>query len=118
MKKVLLILALLCSTSISLFGTEKKEVVLSPFNKGTGTQIPGPKRTPIAIPEAFIDGNILSFDGSCIGCPVTLIDEEENIVFTAVVNEDGNMELPDNLSGTFKLQLERGSIIFVGEIKL
>lgn len=116
MKKLFFAIVLLFATNITALQAEQEPVILQPQNKGN---VAGNKhRTPIAIPEAFIDGNSLSFDGSCIGCPATLIDEEENIVFTAVVNEDGNMELPDNLSGTFKLQLERGSIIFVGEIEL
>ena len=93
-------------------------VILNPFGNGNGANNPHKPKAPIAIPEAYIDGYTLSFDESCIGCPVTLFDEDENIVFTAIVDENGIVTLPTDLSGTFVLQLERGSIIFVGEIEL
>ena len=35
-----------------------------------------------------------------------------------MIDESGIVELPDTLSGIFELQIERGSITFVGEIEL
>ena len=75
-------------------------------------------RTPIVIPEVYIDGYTLTFDVSCIGCPVAIVAEEENVVFTTYVDETGVVELPNDLTGIFELQLVRGSITFVGEIEL
>ena len=75
-------------------------------------------RSPIVIPEVLIEGHTLSFEESCIGCSITIIDENENTVFSAIVGEEGIVILPDSLVGTFVLELERGSITFEGEIEL
>lgn len=80
-----------------------------------------PPRSPIRIPNAYIDGHILTFDSSCIGCTITLL-QDDIIIYSATVEENDNMEgevvLPDYFTGMFELQLERGSITFVGEIEL
>lgn len=78
----------------------------------------GTNRSPILIPEAYLDGYTLTFDANCIGCPLTLVDEAENIVYTTIIDNTGTVELPDTLSGTFELQIVRGGITFVGEIEL
>ena len=118
MKNLFLSIMLLFATNIASLQAEEKPVILHPSNIGHGANQGGKHKTPIGIPGAFIDGHTLSFDNSCIGCPITLIDEYEIIVYTAVVDENGIVTLPYNLSGTYELQLERGSIIFVGEIEL
>jgi len=116
MKKIFIAIMLLFATNITTMKAE--DVILHPRNTGHGSDHGNKPRTPIVIPEAYIDGYTLTFDTSCIGCPITLLDEDENIVFTAIVNAEGIVNLPDTLSGTFELQLERGGIIFVGEIVL
>lgn len=113
MKKILLAIMLLFATNITtMLGGD---VILNPTSSHEQGNKPKMPVAPIYVEQ---DGNTLTFNSSCIGCPITLIDEDENIVFTAIVDEDGIVTLPTNLSGTFELQLERGSIIFVGEIEL
>lgn len=116
MKKIFIAIALLFATNITTVLAD--DVILHPYGNGNGANNPNKHKSPIVIPEAYLDGYTLSFDESCIGCPITLLDEDENIVFTAIVNAEGIVNLPDTLSGTFELQLERGSITFVGEIVL
>ena len=77
-----------------------------------------PHRSPDTTIEAYLDGYTLTFDASCIGCPLTLVDEEENIVYATIIDNTGIVELPDTLSGIFELQIIRGNITFVGEIEL
>lgn len=115
MRKILFTLLLICAASITSLQAEKP-VILHPNNKGkTSGNKP---RTPIEIPEVYIDDYTLTFDESCIGCPLTLVDEDDNVVYTTMIDETGIVELPDTLSGIFELQIERGSITFVGEIEL
>ncbi len=97
---------------------KRSEVLLtSSFRK----DIEGPTRAPIRIPEAYIEDHNLTFDSSCIGCTITLL-QDDIIIYSATVEENDSMEgevvLPDYLAGVFELQLERGSITFVGEIEL
>ena len=78
-------------------------------------------RSPIRIPDAYIDGHTLTFDASCVGCTLTLV-QDNIIVYSATVEENENGEgevvLPDYLTGKYELQLQLGSITFVGEIEL
>lgn len=115
MKKIFIAIMLLFATNITTMYADDP-VILNP----TGSDpFQGNKHRTLTEPiYAYYEGFTLTFDTSCIGCPVTLLDEDENIVFTAVVNAEGIVNLPDTLSGTFELQLERGGIIFVGEIVL
>lgn len=113
MKKILLAIMLLFATNITtMLGGD---VILNPTSSHEQGNKPKMPVAPIYVEQ---DGNTLTFNSSCIGCPITLIDEDENIVYTTVVNEEGIVELPGSLSGTFELQLERGSITFVGVIEL
>lgn len=114
MKKCLLAIVLLFVTNITTMYAD--DVILHPTSSG---HYQGNKpKMPVAPIYVEQDGNILTFNSSCIGWPITLLDEDENIVYTAILDEDGIVELPGNLSGTFELQLERGSITFVGVIEL
>lgn len=115
MRKILFTLLLLCAANITSLQANE-HVILHPHNKGkTSGNKP---RTPMVIPDVYIDDYTLTFDESCIGCPLTLIDEDDNIVYTTIIDESGIVELPNTLSGIFELQIERGSITFVGEIEL
>lgn len=116
MKKFLIVISLLLATCITTMQAGK--VILNPRPNGNGTHNPNKPRSPIVTPEAYLDGHTLTFDASCIGCPLTLVDEEENIVYTTIIDNTGIVELPDTLSGIFELQIVRGSITFVGEIEL
>lgn len=75
------------------------------------------KRTPICLPTAFIEGTTISFDYSCIGCALAIL-QDEVLVYACTINEEGNIELPDYLTGVFELRLQRGSTTFVGEFEL
>lgn len=119
-KHLFTFISMLLATSVMMNANESQDpdkVDIKITRPGTNEQNP-PRRTPINIPEVYIDGYTLTFDASCIGCPITLVDEEENVVYTTYVGETGIVELPNDLTGTFELQLVRGSITFVGEIEL
>ena len=118
MRKFLISLLLLSAANMSSLYAEDDPVILHPKPIGNGQGHGNKPRTPIAMPEVYIDGYTLTFDASCIGCPITFVDEEENAVYTTYVDETGTVELPHSLTGTFELELVRGSITFVGEIEL
>lgn len=117
MKKILIAIMLLFSTNIG-FVQADEPVILNPRGKNEGHDQGDKHRSPFVIPEVLIEGHTLSFEESCIGCSITIIDENENTVFSAIVGEEGIVILPDSLVGTFVLELERGSITFEGEIEL
>lgn len=79
---------------------------------------PRPK-SPIQIPEVYLDGHTLSFDAAIEGCEVRLLDEDGNVIFTDFIEENQtSLILPSTLSGTYELQIVSGNIIFYCEIEL
>ena len=114
MKKILSII--ICCFSPLLY-INADDINLKPTHSTDVQQ----KRTPIRTPDASIEDHTLTFDSSCIGCTITLL-QDDIIIYSATVEENDNMEgevvLPDYLTGMFELQLEIGSITFVGEIEL
>ena len=87
--KHFLITAVLALTSVASFS----QVPPQPGNDPLPFGITGPgddhsntggsplPKTPIQIPEVYLDGHTLSFDAAIEGCEVRLLDENENVVF-------------------------------------
>ena len=117
MKKFVFSIMLLFVANIGFIQADEP-VILHPTAPGNNNNKGKKPKMPAAPIHADQDGFTITFGEGCVACPITLFDEDENIVFTAIVDENGIVTLPTNLSGTFVLQLERGSIIFVGEIEL
>lgn len=110
--QVLLIL-LFCSVN-----SYAEDIKLRPNNAVESKE----RRAPIRVPNASIEGNTLTFDASCIGCPLALM-QDDAVVYATVISENaegngGEVVLPDYLAGQYEIQIEYGSIILVGEIEL
>ena len=90
------------------FGKIKPSKPIKPFPK-----------SPVVAPTVYIDGNVLTFETPCDGCPLQLVDEDGDVVYTTVIPEDTTtLTLPADLEGTFELQIIRGDWMFYGEIEL
>ena len=78
-----------------------------------------PNRSPILIPEFTQDGYTLTADSYTVSSTVELLDENDNVVYTAYVYVEGDtIVLPATLSGSYKIRVTRDDITFVGEIEL
>ena len=76
-------------------------------------------KSPIEIPEVYLNGNVLSFDAALEGRTVQLLDEDETVVFSDFIEENQtSLVLPSTLSGTYELQIVCGNIIFYAIIEL
>ena len=122
-KKLFIILAMLMATAVSYAqspnGDESDPLpfIVKPTNPG-GAHDPLPK-SPVQIPEVYLDDHALTFDAAIEGCEVRLLDEYENVIFTDFIEENQTLLiLPSTLTGTFELQIIRGNIIFYCEIEL
>ena len=76
-----------------------------------------PNKTPILVPEVSIDDYVLTFDDSCLGCELRLVDENDNVVYTTTITSN-TLVLPSYLSGEYELQIIRGIYCFYGYIEL
>ena len=120
-RRVLLIvtfmLTMIVSAAIAGNGGSTLPLVIKPTNPG-GIQIP-PSKSPILVPEVYLDGNTLSFDSTIEGCTVQLLDEDETVVYSSVISiGQTTLVLPTTLSGEFELQIVSGDITFYCDIEL
>lgn len=114
MKAKIITLTILLSAFLSV---NAQRVILNPTHQDKSTEHNKLERSPIRIPSVYLEDTTLSFEASCIGCTITLL-QNHNAVFTAIIDEDGIVVLPDYLFGVYELQLQFGSLTFVGEIEL
>ena len=82
----------------------------------TENQPDGP-RTPISVPEVSIDDYTLTFDDSCLGCELRLLDENGVLVYSTTITSN-TLVLPAYLSGEYEIQIISGIYCFYGYIEL
>lgn len=103
MKKLLLLVVLLCSVSTNL-KANPTELTFEIFDKG-GAVNPLPK-SPVNPPSATLDGYTMTFDFSHPAYTLTLIDEDDEVAYQVTVPANVSVVyLPATLSGDYELQL-------------
>ncbi len=75
-------------------------------------------RSPILVPVLYIDGYTLTAGDNTLGSTIQLLDENDNVVFSTYVSIEGDITLPSTLSGTYTIEVIRGSQTFTGAITL
>ena len=71
------------------------------------------------MPEFYLDGYTLTAGSYTVGSTVELKDADGEVVFTTYIYVEGDtITLPSTLSGTYTIEVTRGSLTFVGEIEL
>lgn len=76
-----------------------------------------PHRTPTETPEVTQDDHTLSFDASCHGCTLRLVNADNEVEYTTVIGTS-TLVLPSTLEGTYELQIIQGEWCFYGDIEL
>ena len=74
-------------------------------------------RSPVLIPEVSLDDHTLTFDDSCIGCTLRLVNAEGEVEYTTVITSS-TLVLPSTLEGEFEIQIIRDNWCFYGYIEL
>ena len=87
-------------------------------DNGSGGFKPHPK-SPIQVPEVYLNGNVLTFDEALEGTTVQLLDEDDIVVFSDFIEENQtSIVFPTTLSGYYKLLIVCDDITFYCEIQL
>lgn len=119
MRKIAQLIVLLLFVAVS--SANAQEIVVSPITSGTlsDPSVPtdGPQRSPVYTPSVFLTDYTLLFEENCIGCQVQIL-QDETVVYSSFVDEDGIVLLPATLTGECELRLYWGSIVFIGEFLL
>lgn len=121
MKKILTLLCILAMPAF-MNAQHPHHGLPIPFIKGyvntTKPLNPKPK-SPVVEPNVYIEGNVLTFETSCDGCVLQLVDEEDDVVYTIVIPAGTTtLVLPATLEGTFELQIIDGEWLFYADIEL
>ena len=115
MRKLLLLVALSIATTMNADPGDGVVIPLNPII--TTPDNGGEPRAPILVPVLYLDGYTLTAGTGTLGSTIQLLDENDNVVFSTFVIE-GDIELPETLSGTYTIRVIRGSQTFEGEITL
>lgn len=57
------------------------------------------------------EGRCLAFDSSLVGETIKVVSDE-TLLYTTVIGEDGEIEIPEYILGEVELRLVRGSLIY------
>lgn len=80
---------------------------------------PGGAKTPVLVPDVFIDGHSLTFDNLCEDYTLSLYDEDDDLVYSVFVPAGTTqVVLPTTLSGTFEIRFETDTYYYYGYIDL
>jgi len=89
------------------------------LNKDTHTDKNPFPHTPVRMPSICQDGHTLTFDYGCDNTNLAIVDDTDQVVYSADIEEGcDSLALPSWLTGTFRLQIIRGSLTFEAEIEL
>lgn len=115
MKKLIFLALCMLFGSVSLVSAQIDDPIQIPVEMpGTGSGNGG--RSLDELPIVYYEDYVLTFDSSCIGCTIELVQNDE-VVFTGVVDSNGEVEIPETLVGLVELRIRRGGISFVGEFE-
>ena len=91
-------------------------IVLTPIFEPTQGPV---NRTPVLVPEFYLDGYTLTAGSYTVGSTVELLDANGVVVFTSYVYVEGDtIVIPSTLAGTYTIRVTRDDTTFVGEIEL
>ena len=80
---------------------------------------PGNPKTPILMPTLWQNGYLLDFHGTHADYVLRILDATNTVVYFAVVpSYQTQVWLPTTLSGTYRIELISGNLLFYGYITL
>lgn len=80
---------------------------------------PGNSKTPIFMPTLWQNGYLLDFHGTHADYVLRILDATNTVVYFAVVpSYQTQVWLPTTLSGTYRIELISGNLLFYGYITL
>lgn len=122
-KKLLLTLLLFSSLFLGIptyaQEPEEEEIEFSVTGVDPTPINPGNPKTPILMPTLWQNGYLLDFHGTHADYVLRILDATDNVVYFAVVpSYQTQVWLPTTLSGTYRIELISGSLLFYGYITL
>lgn len=119
MKKIVIILLTFVSVFNLSIVAEPIQVIIDGKIFNPGEQHGGMPRNPDLYPNVWQDNHVFTADSLCYGALLRLV-QGDNIVYQTIVSGDDNgvVVIPDEISGTFELQVFIGNYVFFGYVTL
>ena len=96
---------------------DEEEIEFSIDDNASGG--PSIGKGPILVPTLWQNGYLLDFHGTHADYVLRILDDTANVVYFAVVpSMQTQVWLPTTLSGTYRIELISGSLLFYGYITL
>ena len=100
-------------------GGDEEEIEFSVTGVDPDPIEPGYPKTPLLLPHLWQNGYLLDFHGTHADYVLRIVDAADNVVYFAVVpSMQTQVWLPTTLSGTYRIELVSGSLLFYGYITL
>lgn len=115
--KTIAITLLMCVSAVNISADDKKPITINPRPVSNGSDQGGGHKSPVQTPQVWIEDYTLTFDASCVGCMIEIV-QDGVVVYTTFVDLNGEVTLPSTLSGTLQLVIYRGDQTFTGEFEL
>lgn len=98
-------------------GGDEEEIEFSIDDNASG--LPGYGKTPVLMPTLWQNGYLLDFHGTHANYVLRILDTTDNVVYFAVVpSYQTQVWLPTTLSGTYRIELISGNLLFYSYITL
>ncbi len=113
-----LIMSLLAFTSFTHLVNDDPDTLILNYVPPVGGMGEGPRSQapPIYVEQ---DGHTLSFSTNYAGCLIKLMDDDNLVILTDYVNDNGVVDIPTDVSGVFTLLLYVDThTAYSGEIQL
>ena len=112
-----IVCAVLMSLACSITFAGVEIPIINNPNPTIGDGQGGHHKAPMQLPQVWIEDYTLTFDASCVGCMIEIV-QDDVVVYTTFVDLNGEVTLPSTLSGTLQLVIYRGNQTFTGEFEL
>jgi hypothetical protein len=100
-------------------GGDEEEIEFSVTGVDPDPIEPGYPKTPVLLPHLWQNGYLLDFHGTHADYVLRIVDATDNVVYFAVVpSYQAQIWLPTTLSGTYRIELISGNLLFYGYISL
>ena len=100
-------------------GGDEEEIEFSVTGVDPDPIEPGYPKTPVLLPHLWQNGYLLDFHGTHADYVLRILDATDNVVYFAVVpSYQTQVWLPTTLSGTYRIELISGNLLFYGYISL
>ena len=115
MKKVIIFFLAIWLPLMTCAVNVEEHIAFTAHNETPDKSYGGKHRMPLMPISAYQKGHLLSFK-NCANCYVFIYDEER-VLGSAYIDENGKVEIPSDIEGTVQLVIIKGSTTYQADVE-